>query len=146
MNEGKIYAVIALVGFVLGATLTRFYYKGEINEIYEAQEQAVKVQEERNDEIHREQTKKLAEAFVERDKAMERVNGLLLDIERLRNQIRGGGMSATNGNPIESDAGKLAYCRGLLAEGADLLIEGGRVCGKVATDKDALSLLVKPKN
>ena len=146
MTEAKIYAAIAVVGFVLGAGITHFYYKNEINEIFKAQEAAVKAQEEKNYEILRGQTQKLAEAFVERDKAMERVNGLLLDIERLRNSVRSGGMPEADGNSAKSDSGKLARCRGLLAEGADLLIEGGRICGRIAADKDTLSGLVEPKN
>lgn len=127
------------------------HYEAQISADKLARAQALERLQAAAREKETENARKLASALEERDKALARADSLRRDSVRLRDRADSAAASLRAGSASpDPDGSKLARCRELLAEGANLVGAGGELAAegaglltRVAADHDALSTQVQ---
>lgn len=152
INFGAIKALGAVV-FAVACSLAVFAFGYETAERKlqtELQTQKAELQTQAREKEH-ESAEKLAEALAARDKALADAASLRRSAVRVRDRADSAAASLRAGSASpDPDGSKLARCRELLAEGANLVGAGGELAAegaglltRVAADHDALSTQVQ---
>ena len=87
---------------------------------------------------------KLSEAWALRDAALDHIDDLSGELERVRLEADAARrrMSATRTGACQSEREQLARCAGLVERGAELVRRGVDLSERVAIDKDAIAKIV----
>ena len=128
---------VAAFGFMGGIFITSNHYE-RVNAQILAENNKVVAQRIADD------SKKLAEVISERDALRNSLAVLTTDNNKLLERVR----IASNPSSKPSGTAVVAYdkyakCQRLLAESTELLAEGSELLGRVNTDKETLSSLIK---
>lgn len=144
--KDKIIAVVALTAAFLGGYQFAAALYGEdlatLKEDYATRSQAL---EEKYRAKEQSTIQKLSEAWALRDAALDHIDDLSGELERVRLEADAARrrMSATRTGACQSEREQLARCAGLLERSGVLLERGAGLSQRIAIDKDAVVHLTK---
>lgn len=144
--KNKIIAVVALTAAFLGGYQFAAALYGEdlatLKEDYATRSQAL---EEKYRAKEQSTIQKLSEAWALRDAALDHIDDLSGELERVRLEADAARrrMSATRTGACQSEREQLARCAGLLERSGVLLERGAGLSQRIAIDKDAVVRMTK---
>lgn len=144
--KDKIIAVVALTAAFLGGYQFAAALYGEdlatLKEDYATRSQAL---EEKYRAKEQSTIQKLSEAWALRDAALDHIDDLSGELERVRLEADAARrrMSATRTGACQSEREQLARCAGLLERSGVLLERGAGLSQRIAIDKDAVVRMTK---
>lgn len=161
MLINKSILITAVIAFFLGAATAgklvcdvKDKHAAQLAAEQQAQQIALKDEVRR---IEQDNTKRLADALAERDKALAVAHASDARVDQLRKQsdqlaAKLSRLSAAPADPANLDAIRAGRCErllaeasGLLAEGAELAAEGGQLSAKLSADKDAIAKIINAR-
>lgn len=138
------FQIVALAGcFFVGAFVSGLYYRAELADVKAEYTSAAEKYQADLRSKERQYAERLAEASDAKQAEIDRLKlslgAMRGDVERLRVAAGSSGMSGTGtGSARVSCERQVRECVRLLAEGAELLEEGGGLVGGLSADRNAV--------